>query len=87
MAEFVEHDDIILGDNGRNHSERRSISAAETKRCFGSFPFRQRALQAQMRRLRSADQPRRRRRRHQIRRLPQSLPRLIVIVCEAQIIV
>ena len=59
VAEFIEQNDVIFGDQGRNRSKRRGISTAETKRGFGSFPLCQRAFQAQMWRLRSADQPRR----------------------------
>ena len=48
VTEFVEQNDIIFGDQGRNCSKRRGISAAETKRGFGPFPLRQCAFQAQM---------------------------------------
>ena len=35
VTEFVEQNDVIFGDQGRNRSERRGIAAAETKRGFG----------------------------------------------------
>src|SRR5438552_12208549 len=58
VTEFVQHDDVILRDQGRDCAERSGISAAETQRSFGPFPFRQRLFQTKMRRLRTANQPR-----------------------------
>ena len=58
MAEFVEQDNITFRNQRRNSTERRGVSAAETKRSVGAFPFRERAFQTQMWRLRTADQPR-----------------------------
>src|SRR5205814_1796062 len=58
VTEFVEQNDIILAHQCWNRTERRGVSATETKRSFGSLPFRQRALQAHMRRQVSSDQPR-----------------------------
>jgi hypothetical protein len=40
VAEFVEQDQVVFGDQGRNRSERSGVSVAETKRGFGPFPFR-----------------------------------------------
>ena len=59
VAEFVEHDDVILVGQCRDCAERCSISATETERGFGLLPFRQRLLEAQMRGQVPTDQPRR----------------------------
>ena len=40
VTEFVEQNDVIFGDQGRNRSEGCGIAAAETKRCFSCLPFR-----------------------------------------------
>src|SRR5437899_1323552 len=58
MAELVEQDNIIFRDKRRNRTKRGCVSAAETKRSLRAFPFSQRAFQAQVWRLRPADQPR-----------------------------
>src|SRR5260370_19824849 len=59
VAEFVEQDNVIFGDEGRDGAERSRVSTAEAKRRVGSFPLRNRALQTHMWRLRAANQSRR----------------------------
>src|SRR6266436_7208307 len=59
VAKFVEQDDIIFRNERRNRTQRRGVSAAETKRSLRAFPFSQRPLQTHMLQLRPADQPRR----------------------------
>src|SRR2546428_11323899 len=59
VAKLVEQDDIIFRNERRNCTQRRRVSAAETKRSLRALPFSQRLLQTQMWRLRPADQPRR----------------------------
>src|SRR5437762_4863822 len=58
VAEFIEQDDIVLADQSRHRPEGGGVSAAEGKRSFCLFPLRQGVFQAQMWRLRPANQPR-----------------------------
>src|SRR5437667_4209011 len=58
VTEFVEQDDVIFADYGRDRAERSGVSATETKRGFCSFPFGQHIFQTHMWRLCPADQPR-----------------------------
>ena len=56
MTQFVEQDDVVLANQRRNRSERGCLTAAKAERRFSAFPFRQRGLQTQMRRVRPTNQ-------------------------------
>jgi hypothetical protein len=58
VAELVEQDNVISGDQCRNCAQGCGVSATEAKRSFSPFPFSQRVFQTQMWRLRPADQAR-----------------------------
>src|SRR5881275_2531169 len=58
MAELVEHDNVILRGQRGDCAQRCSVTAAEAERSLSRFPLCQHVFQANMRRLRTANQPR-----------------------------
>src|SRR5206468_11843651 len=58
MAALVEHDNVILRGQRGDCAQRCSVTAAEAERSLSRFPLCQHVFQANMRRLRTANQPR-----------------------------